>query len=168
MIRFLLTRDVHDPERRKGDAGIDLFIPAFSDELERLISEMNGDSCILNKTGIFVLPHNIVKIPLGIKSSFDNNLAMVIMNRSSVATQKGLDVMACVIDSSYQGEWVLSMCNTSGSIVSIKYGSKITQVLPLYIDNEVFCIVNGLSDKAFFGQTTERGDGGFGSTDKLS
>lgn len=168
MIRFLLTRDVHDPERRSGDAGIDLYVPEFSEELGKLVAEMNGDDCILNKTGIFVLPHTIVKIPLGIKSSFSSNLAMVIMNRSSVATQKGLDVMACVIDSSYQGEWILSMCNTTDSTVAIKYGSKITQVLPLYIDNEVFCIVNGLSDKAFFGQKTERGDKGFGSTDKLS
>lgn len=168
MIRFLLTRDVHDPERRSGDAGIDLYVPEFSEELGKLVAEMNGDDCILNKTGIFVLPHTIVKIPLGIKSSFSSNLAMVIMNRSSVATQKGLDVMSCVIDSSYQGEWILSMCNTSGSIVSIKYGSKITQVLPLYINNEAFGIVRGLSDKCFFRDKTERGDGGFGSTDKLS
>ena len=168
MISFLLTRDVHEPERRSGDAGIDLYVPEFSEEMGKMVAEMNGDDCILNKTGIFVLPHNIVKIPLGIKSSFDNNLAMVIMNRSSVATQKGLDVMACVIDSSYQGEWVLSMCNTSGSIVSIKYGSKITQVLPLYINNEVFGIMKGRSDREFFGGKTERGDKGFGSTDKLS
>lgn len=168
MISFLLTRDVHEPERRAGDAGIDLFVPEFSEEIERLIAEMNGDDCIINGIGMFVLPHSVIKIPLGIKSSFSNNLAMVIMNRSSVATQKGLDVMACVIDSSYQGEWILSMCNTTDRTVAIKYGSKITQVLPLYINNEAFGIIKDRSDREFFGSETERGDGGFGSTDKLS
>lgn len=168
MISFLLTRDVHEPERRSGDAGIDLYVPEFSEEIERLIAEMNGDDCIINGIGMFVSPHSVIKIPLGIKSSFSSNLAMVIMNRSSVATQKGLDVMACVIDSSYQGEWILSMCNTTDSTVAVKYGSKITQVLPLYINNEAFGIVNGRSGKEFFGSETERGDGGFGSTDKLS
>lgn len=168
MISFLLTRDVHEPERRSGDAGIDLFVPEFSEEIERLIAEMNGDDYIINGIGMFVLPHSIIKIPLGIKSSFSDNLAMVIMNRSSVATRKGLDVMACVIDSSYQGEWILSMCNTTDRTVAIKYGSKITQVLPLYINNEVFGIAKDISGDEFFGHKTERSDGGFGSTDKLS
>lgn len=167
MIAFLKTRAVKDPARRMGDAGIDLYVPEYSKETYDKLLELNSNNtvCVHDKY-ISVAPHEVVKIPLGIKAKFDNSMAMVIMNRSSIATNKHFDVMACVIDSSYQGEWILSMCNTSEDMQNVDFGAKITQVLPLYINNEVFIIAENMTEDEFFWERTLRGAGGFGSTDK--
>lgn len=165
MIKFRLIRNVRAPVRRAGDAGIDLFVPEYSKDFEDDLKDMNsGRENYISPSRVLVAPHGIIKIPLGVKAKFDDDLAMVIMNRSSVATNRGLDVMACVIDNSYQGEWILSMCNTTDAHASIAYGEKITQSVPLHIDNGDIVIDDCADDDCFFGTKTERGNGGFGST----
>ena len=82
MIKFIKTRNVKDPTRNYNeDAGIDVFIPekdSFSPE------ELLDIDCYENE--IHIEPHDSVLIPLGIKSKFDSDLALIAMNKSGIAT----------------------------------------------------------------------------------
>ena len=63
-----------------------------------------------------------------------------------------------VFDSSYTGEVLISMYNRSGRIFKIKAGDRIAQMMFVPIIQPEFTLV------AEFDSTTERGEGGFGST----
>lgn len=164
MIEFLKIRNVKDPKRNNGeDAGIDFFVPEynliFHDDLLK-----KNPGLDIDYEGFVVQPHEAVLIPSGIKSKFDNNLALIAHNKSGVCTKTLLVVGAQVIDSSYQGEWHIHMINTSNEKVHIKYGSKLTQFIPLYIYNGEFSVQENIPENEFFENTTSRGAGGFGST----
>jgi len=78
--------------------------------------------------------------------------------RSGLAAKNGLDVLAGVIDSDYRGEICCILYNTGDSVISLKAGSKICQlILEKIITPEAAWVVD-LDE-------TARGAGGFGSTD---
>lgn len=160
MIKFIKTRNVKDPTRNYNeDAGIDVFIPekdSFSPE------ELLDIDCYENE--IHIEPHDSVLIPLGIKSKFDSDLALIAMNKSGIATKKNLIVGACVIDSSYQGEWHIHLINFSNTAQTISFGQKITQFVPIKINNEPHEVLNDISIDEFYTETSNRGGNGFGST----
>ena len=184
MIQFIKTRNVKNPERLAGEnAGIDFFVPEntpeFIEALKAKNSELitiNGEDAnsviyILNKTSfinstdgtIHIAPHHDVIIPTGIKSKFDNNLALIANNKSGIATKKKLIFGASVIDSSYQGEWHAHMINWSDEFQVISCGQKIIQFIPHYISTEVIEVLDS-SEEDFFTKTTSRGEGWAGST----
>ena len=85
------------------------------------------------------------------------------MNKSGIATKKGLSVGACVIDEDYQGEIHIHLTNISNNSTTIEGGDKIVQCLILPINYEGVEIVES-EDQMWNGEVTERGSGGFGST----
>lgn len=98
-------------------------------------------------------------IKLGFHTSFSKDLVAVIRDRSSLAV-KGFFVTAGVIDSDYRGEWMIVMNNRSvDQLFEIKRGERIAQVLFLNCPETSFKLVQDLDD-------SERGEGGFGSTNK--
>lgn len=162
MLEFLKVRNVKSPQRNAGcDAGIDFFIPEYSQELEDYMLEKNPDAGV-NKFGIFVEPHRGVLIPTGIKAKFDSNIALVAMNKSGVCTKTQLIAGAGVIDSSYQGEIHIHVINTSRQRVRLDYGTKLMQFVPLIINTEKLIVRE--DEDTFFTEETSRGSGGFGST----
>lgn len=163
MIDFIKTRDVKDPIRNvKENAGIDFFIPEKTEELVNEILEFNKDIAIVDNK-IYIPPHSDILIPAGIKSKFDQNLALISANKSGIATKKKLIYGAEVIDSGYQGEWHFHLINWSSESQIIEFGQKIIQFLPVVISNELHNICN-CSEEEFFTVKTERGEGGFGSS----
>src|SRR5690348_8490750 len=77
--------------------------------------------------------------------------------RSGLAVNKGLDVLAGVIDSDYRGEICCLLYNTSDTAISLSAGSKVCQLIVEKI----------ITPKAVWAQDldeTARGAGGFGST----
>lgn len=79
--------------------------------------------------------------------------------RSGLAFKSGIDVMAGVIDEDYRGEVGVILINLGQTNKLISPGDKIAQIIfEFYNDVEVI-EANSL-------QSTERGAGGFGSTDK--
>ena len=166
-IKLLKVREVKDPQRRDGDAGIDIFVPEKTDEFARALAIKNKIVMLSEAgDGIKVNPHESILIPTGIKSEFDSSLALVAFNKSGIATKTGLIVGACVIDSSYQGEWHVHLINTTNEVQVVKFGQKITQFVPLQIGVDKLKVSNikDVSEDEFFLGTTERGAGGFGST----
>ena len=144
-MKFLKIRHVKDPTRGTSkSAGIDLYIP-------------------FEITTIELKPGESTLIPSGLKVDVPKNHVFVAMNKSGIATKKGLSVGACVIDEDYQGEIHIHLTNISNNSTTIEGGDKIVQCLILPINYEGVEIVES-EDQMWNGEVTERGSGGFGST----
>ena len=142
-LRYSKTREVKSPLRgHPTDAGIDFFVP-----------EDYGDT--------IVEPNTSILIPSGIKVHFDHAWALVANNKSGIASKKGLLVGAQVIDSSYQGEVHINLHNVGSVPQSIKAGDKIVQFVMYNIG---LPIPEEVPLDYLYPETSERGDGGFGST----
>jgi len=143
MLKILKDRDVKTPVRgTKGSAGIDFFVP--------------------NDFASFVLlPGKGVNIPSGIRADIPEGYALVAFNKSGVALKKNLIVGACVIDSDYTGEIHLHVFNVGLEDVEIYAGDKLVQFLLIPVFHCDIEVVKKIDKE------TERGDGGFGSTNKI-
>lgn len=80
--------------------------------------------------------------------------------RSGLAFKSGIDVLAGVIDEDYRGEVGVILINLGQQPKTIAEGDKIAQIIFEFYNN-VEIVEAGLSE-------SERGVGGFGSTDKKS
>jgi dUTPase len=172
MIQFLKTKDypVKDPSGKRGiDAGIDFYVPAYSDGFVKAFKEKNPDKEILQEEGtgkyyIAVPGNSDVNIPSGIYSKFAPNVALIGANKSGIATKKKLIFGAHVIDTSYQGIIHLHMINTSTEEQRIYLDEKIVQFVPYILDITPIKVFdeNETSKDVFFPTQTDRGDKGFG------
>lgn len=173
-IKFLKTRNVKSPSRaNKYDAGIDFYVPEFTEEFLKDLREKNPDIVILENS-IVLLPGERVLIPSGIHCQMASpHRALIAANKSGVATKFGLIFGAQVVDFEYQGEIHLSIINTNKGIthsgkeiIQITPGMKILQFLEMPIFNSELEIADNLSVKDFYDNIeTTRAAGGFGSTD---
>ena len=77
--------------------------------------------------------------------------------RSGLASKKGLDVLAGVIDSDYRGEVCCLLYNTGDEPINLPAGSKICQLIVEQIITPEATWASELDE-------TARGAGGFGST----
>lgn len=148
-------------------AGIDFYVPAFNEQFKEDMSSKNDvndyyivDSDVDTKV-IMVKPHCRILIPSGIKAKVEPNTALIAYNKSGVATKKGLDVMACVVDEDYQGEIHISLLNTTDDYVKIEEGAKIVQFIEEVI---IKTIPEEVPFEELYTSASERGEGGFGST----
>lgn len=126
-----------------GDAGLDLTAVSVNSEINEC-----GQFVIVYYTGL------ALEIPKGYVG--------LIFLRSSIA-KKSLTLTNCVavIDSNYRGEILLKFKNTTGDSVPAVYpiGAKIAQLVIM-----PYPIVNLIESDEL--SSTERGEGGFGSSDK--
>ena len=100
-----------------------------------------------------------IKINSGIKVSIPEGWVGVVVPRSSTGYDgKWLANVVGVIDSDYRGEVIVAIKNTSRIRIAIKPMDRIAQmvVVPHYNYNNI-SFVNSIA-------STDRGDGGFGST----
>ena len=173
-LMFTKTRKVKSPTRAtKKSAGIDFFVPEFDDDfIKDLITKNDGieeklwkwGKSVDNKTvnSIMLMPHQRILIPSGIHVNIPHNYALIVHNKSGVATKKGLDRLAEVVDEDYQGEIHLSVVNTSNDVVCINENEKLVQLIlipVLYADIKEVSTLEEL-----YPTKTQRGTGGFGST----
>lgn len=150
------------------DAGIDFYIP---NDLNYVVKngkgieiglftytlEPMGDT--ISSTAIEIKPHKSCLIPMGVKTSFSSKYALVFFNRSGTATKKHLLRGACIVDSGYRGQLFVNLNNVSDESQYLLPGEKLIQALLLPVPE--VDIQEGKVDA-----NTERGEGGFGSTDK--
>jgi dUTP pyrophosphatase len=97
-------------------------------------------------------------IPTHIKIQLPKKHCGRILSRSSLAKQ-GIDVVAGLIDEDYRGEIIVLLYNTSDRPAVIKKGAAIGQMLIEVIATPTVRCVD-MSELS----VTQRGDGGFGST----
>lgn len=137
-----LTDTARVPEQAtKGDAGFDL----YADITEPVV----------------IYPNTTKKIPTGIAMSIPMGYFGGIFARSGMATKRGLAPanMVGVVDSLYRGQVIVAIHNYSNDVQVIEVGEKIAQMVFLPCMYADFKVVDKLDD-------TERGEGGFGSSDK--
>ena len=143
-MEYTKVREVKDPQQAEGDAGIDFFIPKDF----RPTSLEPGESAV---------------IASGIKAIVPKGYALIAFNKSGIAVNRGLQVGACVVDSSYRGEIHIHLTNVSDLATHIAPHDKIIQfVLLPYIPGDLKLITTDKYDD----DNTKRGSGKFGSTDK--
>lgn len=96
-------------------------------------------------------------LPTGIKVAVPEGWALILKDKSGLAVNNGVHIMAGVIDSEYRGELGVVVVNLSKERLDIIEGQKIAQGLlvpvGLFDIQEVPSLEN-----------TTRGEGGFGST----
>ena len=106
-----------------------------------------------------------VVVPAGMRKMVRTDLSMAIpanhygriAPRSGLATKKGIDIGAGVIDEDYRGPVGLCIVNNGTDDFEIKVGERVAQLLLERIDTPEVEVVDELDD-------TERGGKGFGST----
>jgi dUTP pyrophosphatase len=136
-----LDASLSDPAyARAGDAGIDLY----------------------SKIDIILAPLSRALVPTGIAVSIPHGYAGFVQPRSGLAAKHGIGIVNSpgLIDSGYRGEVCVILINTDREAnYHIKKGDRICQLVIKKVEYVDIKIVNELDD-------TERGGGGFGSTEK--
>jgi dUTP pyrophosphatase len=115
--------------------------------------------------GLLVIPpRHRVKIPTGIFTECDIRLFFAVVLRSSFAWETGCIIPNAVgvIDSDYRGQWFIVLFNPTDAEVEIKHGQRIAQLIPLNRERIEWDLVASPNDL----KPTDRGAGGFGSTNK--
>ena len=175
---FTRIREVKAPGKaHPTDAGIDFYVPnekAWDDEFKDMVVKYSRNKVYFDKDGtsfyglkfdgnvLEVRPNAHVAIPSGIKTIIPPGLAMMMVNKSGIATKLKLDHSACLIDSEYRDELIFCFFNHNTEPVRIEPGMKITQglivpVINLNIQEVLNCVYDDM------GKETDRG-GGFGSS----
>ena len=112
------------------------------------------------RTDVAVFADKPVLIPLGFKVAIPDGKHIKLFLRSGMSYKTSLRIANCVgiIDSDYRGEVCLIAEATSNGYEYIKAGTRICQFL---VEDNIETELNQVDSLP----ETERGDGGFGSTD---
>lgn len=108
-----------------------------------------------------LMPMDIKLFKTGISISIPRGQYGRIAPRSGLALKSGIDVLAGVIDADYRGEIGVILINFGKTEKKISVGDKIAQIIFEFYNSHKFELVDELTQ-------TKRGDGGFGSTEKIS
>ena len=135
-----LTDTAIIPTRQyEGDAGYDLYADV--------------------QKPVTIEPHTTEFIHTGIAIEVPDGYFGAVFARSGLASKQGLRPANCVgvCDSRYRGEYMVALHNDCISARTVSPGDRIAQLVVMPYLNVEFNEVNELA-------STERGDGGFGST----
>lgn len=139
-----LIRDVKIPNRGSSkSAGIDFYIP---------------NDCTMD---LRVNPGSSILIPSGVKANIPEGYMLTAFNKSGISTKKNMIVGACVCDEDYQGEIHIHLFNNGPVVQEFNPGDKVVQfvLVPVSYDS-----IEVVPESELFNETSERGEGGFGST----
>ena len=172
-ILFNKVRKVKSPSRAYGTGdAVDFFVPDFYPELVKALEDKNPNKCYyecsvspnLDSMTITVAPHGRINIPSGVRVIIgDPNTCLLAVNKSGVASKKGLVLGACLIDHDYLGEIHLNVINTSDDPVQIKTGDKLVQFMHIPVLHTAFQEVLS-EDFDKLKPNSDRGSCGFGSS----
>lgn len=110
---------------------------------------------------IHLSPGEGITIPTGLSADIPQNFAILFQNKSGIASKQDLLVGACLIDEDYKGIMHINIHNVGDTVRTISCGQKLVQgiIIPTFWPMfDVSC-----KDGHNTG-TSQRGDGGFGST----
>lgn len=106
---------------------------------------------------VLVAPGARVLVPTGLSLAIPAGFVGMVCGRSGLALRSGIQVMAGVIDSDYRGELGVILGNMSHHIFEIERGDRVAQLV-------VQPVIQVELAQASVLATTERGQGGYGST----
>lgn len=108
---------------------------------------------------IDIQPNEVKIIPTGLRVEIPDGYEMQIRPRSGMTTKTPVIGQLGTVDSGYRGPLGVMLYNHGDTIYHVQKGDRIAQavIAPTFHGN--FLVVNSLSE-------TDRGEGGFGSTDQ--
>ncbi len=112
---------------------------------------------------VTLAPGQLVKIPTGIAIELaDKGLAAFLFARSGLGVKHGITLSNSVgvVDSDYRGEICVGLCNVSSEPYTIQPDERVAQMVIMPVVCAEFIEAEELG-------TTERGEGGFGSSGKM-
>lgn len=155
-VKLFVCGDVKTPQRAKGDAGIDFYVPNFSEQFLKDLTEKNPGAPLKyqiqmvplseeefkenpNKAGYIVLPaHEDLLIPTYVRTLVPEGVYIRMANKSGVATKQKLVVGAEVVDSTYEGIVHIHVFNNSNTARIIEFGQKLCQGIPeKYVEKDL-------------------------------
>jgi dUTP pyrophosphatase len=174
MIKFFIEPgyNVKKPEREFGNAGVDFFIPEYSESFIKAFREKNNDAnavLFADENGnqvVRIMPQGRANIPSGVRSRINANVALEAQNKSGIATKFGIVYGAATVDASYTGVIHLSLINPTNKIVDLPLGMKVLQFIPRLIDTSEVEVCDNMTLEEFYKdfEFSNRGEGAFGST----
>ena len=111
-------------------------------------------------SSITLAPHSQHLVPLGLSTQLPQDMYLRIADRSSLAL-KGITVQGGVVDSDYRGEIKVMLRNLSNTTITIPNTQHVAQFIFETATTPLIQLCDFLDD-------TDRGKGGFGSTDSKS
>jgi len=146
--------------------GTDFPLPAYATEGSAGIDlrAMFTDPAVPGGDEITIYPdHKPVLIPTGLSIFIDDpTIAAQLLPRSGLGHKKGLVLgnLVGLIDSDYQGPLMVSAWNRGREPITIKLGDRIAQMIFVHVAQPELIVVDE------YVSVSDRGEGGFGSTDK--
>ena len=107
---------------------------------------------------VAIMPGTTQVVKTGIAFDIPQGFAGLIWPRSGLSARYGIDVLGGVVDSGYQGEVKVVLCNTGNGTWTSAPGTRIAQIVFQPI------LMGGLFEVEDFQDQTTRGEDGFGST----
>lgn len=150
-------------ERKKTKMKIKTFIVREGAKLpfKATAGSAGADLYACIDTPVTFAPGEQVMIPVGIAMEIPEGCGGFIFPRSSMAVKGGISMPNCVgvIDSDYRGEISVPLVNLGKWNYTVNPYDRIAQIVIMPVENAEYEEVEVLS-------STERGEGGFGSTGK--
>jgi dUTP pyrophosphatase len=149
LLQFMrLDKGVSLPERKNpSDAGADIrWFSPDSPEIE-------------------IKPGESVKLRTGLKTHVPHGYALIVMNRSGIASEKVLKVGSQVIDAGFTGELLINLHNDGNVPQKIMHNERVAQVLLIPVIH--FKVFECDSEEELYATPlyiSHRGTGGFGSS----
>jgi dUTP pyrophosphatase len=109
---------------------------------------------------LVLVPGQKMLVPTGLRFSIPSGYEATIRPKSGISIKTDLDVILGTIDSKYVGEVSVIVRNSGDSLLYIADGQKIAQIVFTPVVRAQLYKVESL-------EKTERGEGGFGSTDDI-
>jgi len=150
-VKLFVCGDTKPPQRKKGDAGIDFFVPNLTQKFIEDLTEKNpgqpfrwglvgapqNEKDVEDNKGVYIYlpPGEDLLIPTYVKSRFPDNIVLQMNNKSGVATNQKFVVGANIVDSSYEGIIHVHIFNASNHMRFIEFGQKIAQAVPIVFDD---------------------------------
>ena len=160
--------EITDPNAKWDNAGIDLFVPKLNEQFEKDFKKYNpylniDEDTDGNKIIRLGAGKNAI-IPSGWYTKFPESQMLMVANKSGVANKKHLSFAAHIIDSSYQGNLLISVFNYGSDWTVIPLDEKLVQVIqvPVLLGAEI--VPEDTDKDVFFVEKSERGEGALGST----
>ena len=145
-----LDKQAKLPTKDDGDIGWDLYCIA-DNSFEHISFDGSEWDTLVLKPGESHIFHT------GISSAIPYGYAALLWDRSGMGAKKNIHRLAGVIDSTYRGEWMVSLINLSKESHIINAGDKIIQFI---VQKEIFIKPEWVDEL----DETERGAKGFGSS----
>ncbi|MCI6479496.1 MAG: dUTP diphosphatase [Candidatus Treponema excrementipullorum] len=118
-----------------------------------------ADICACIESDVVIGVGERVMVPTGLFFEIPQGYEVQVRPRSGLAVKNGVTCLNTpgTIDSDYRGEIKVILINLGQKPFTVKNGDRIAQIVVSPVEQASFCKVDVLS-------STERGEGGFGST----